>query len=189
MMSFRTLLFWLIASAVFICALRLGLVESANQYIRSLRNEYIPNFAYRYDDFLPYLPLIVMVGLKIAKVPSRSNWKQMLVSTLFSFALMLLIVLSMKSFTGVLRPDGSNLFSFPSGHTATAFTASCLLYKEYGSKSRWVASAIYLQAVLTGLSRLFNNRHWLSDVLAGATIGTIAVEVGYYLTALLFKKR
>lgn len=185
----RKLIIWLFLSALFICLLRMGMVESADQYIYALRNNYLPDFAYRYDDYLPYLPIIVMVGLKISGVRSRSGWKQMLVSTIFSFVLMGIVVLSMKSLAGVLRPDNSDLLSFPSGHTATAFTATGLLCKEYGYKNRWIAAIIYLPAILTGLSRQLNNRHWLSDVLAGATIGIMMVEVGYFLTDFLFKKK
>lgn len=40
----------------------------------------------------------------------------------------------LKLTTGVLRPDATNYFSFPSGHTAAAFMAATLLYKEYGFK-------------------------------------------------------
>lgn len=171
------------------CALRYGGLESANQYIYNLRNTHIPSFAYRYDDFLPYLPLTIMFGLKIAGIKSRSNWTQMLVATVFSFALMVITVSSIKSLAGVLRPDGSDLLSFPSGHTATAFTSACLLYKEYGRKSILVSVVAYLPAVVTGITRQLNNRHWLSDVVGGAVIGIVAVEAGYFFTDLLFKKK
>lgn len=188
-MNSRKLVLWLFACALFICVLRLGLIESADQYIYYLCNKYLPGFAYRYDDYLPYLPIAVMLGLKFSGVRSRSNWKQMLAATVFSFVLMGMVVLSMKSLAGVLRPDSSDFLSFPSGHTATAFTAASLLRKEYGYKSRWIAAVIYLPAILTGLTRQLNNRHWLSDVLAGATIGIMMVEVAYFLTGLIFKKK
>lgn len=188
MTNLRKLIIWLFLSALFICLLRMGMIEGADQYVYHLRNNYLPDFAYRYDDYLPYLPLLVMVGLKISGVRSRSHWKQMLASTVCSFVLMGIVVLSMKSLAGVLRPDSTDLLSFPSGHTATAFTATCLLCKEYGYRNRWIASLIYLPAILTGLSRQLNNRHWLSDVLAGATIGIMMVEVSYYLTDRWFKQ-
>lgn len=188
-MNPRKLFIWLFVCALFICILRLGLIESADQYIYYLRNEYLPGFAYRYDDYLPYLPVVVMLGLKLSGVKSRNNWRQMLFATALSFALMGMVVLSMKSLAGVLRPDSSDFLSFPSGHTATAFTAASLLRKEYGYKSRWIAAVIYLPAILTGLTRQLNNRHWLSDVLAGATIGIMMVEVAYFLTGLIFKKK
>ncbi|WP_367273463.1 phosphatase PAP2 family protein [Bacteroides sp.] len=188
-MSLRKLFLWIFICILTLCALRYGVLESANQYIYNLRNTHIPSFAYRYDDFLPYLPLTVMFGLKIAGIKSRSNWIQMLVATVFSFALMVITVSSIKSLAGVLRPDGSDLLSFPSGHTATAFTSACLLYKEYGKKNILVSIVAYLPAVVTGITRQLNNRHWLSDVVGGAVIGIVAVEVGYFFTDLLFKKK
>ena len=112
MTNFRKLFLWILICILTLCALRYGVLESANQYIYNLRNTHIPSFAYRYDDFLPYLPLTIMFGLKIAGIKSRSNWTQMLVATVFSFALMVITVSSIKSLAGVLRPDGSDLLSF-----------------------------------------------------------------------------
>ena len=175
-------MFWLFACIFLVCALRAGLLTSADQYIYHLRNMHASTFAYRYDDFLPYLPIVAMFVLKLTGVKSRSNWKRMLVSTAFSYILMGTIVLTMKSLAGVLRPDGSDFLSFPSGHTATAFTAATLLYKEYGFKTPLAGIATFLPAVVTGFTRQLNNRHWLSDVLAGAIIGIMMVELAYFLT-------
>lgn len=188
-MSSRKLLLWAFISILILCALKYGILEPANQYIYNLRNTYIPTFAYRYDDFLPYIPVAIMFGMKMAGVKSRSNWKQMLTASALSFALMGIIVCSIKSLAGVLRPDGSDFLSFPSGHTATAFTSACLLYKEYGNRSPWIGIAAYLPAIVTGLSRQLNNKHWLSDVIGGAVIGIMTVEIGYFLSGLLFKRK
>lgn len=187
-MSPRKLILWLFACTLMVCALRAGLLTGADQYIYHLRNMHASTFAYRYDDFLPYLPIVVMFILKLAGVKSRSDWKRMLVSTAFAYVLMGAVVLSMKSLAGVLRPDGSDFLSFPSGHTATAFTAATLLYKEYGFKTPLATIATFLPAVVTGFTRQLNNRHWLSDVLAGATIGIMMVELAYFLTNLIFGK-
>lgn len=189
MMNLRKLLLWISVSILILCALRYGVLEFANQYIYQFRNVHFPEFAYRYDDFLPYIPVVFMLGLKIAGVRSRSNWKQMLTATIISYAFMGIVVLSIKSLAGVLRPDGSDLLSFPSGHTATAFTAACLLYKEYGDRSAWTGVAAFLPAIVTGLSRQLNNRHWLSDVIGGAVIGIVSVEIGYFLSGLIYKNQ
>ena len=159
MMNLRKLLLWILVSIIILCALRYGILECANQYIYNLRNTHFPSFAYRYDDFLPYIPVVIIT------------------------------ICSIKSLAGVLRPDGSDFLSFPSGHTATAFTSACLLYKEYGPKSSWIGVAAFLPAFITGLSRQLNNRHWLSDVVGGAVIGILMVEVGYCLSGLLFKEK
>ncbi|MBC8594501.1 phosphatase PAP2 family protein [Oscillospiraceae bacterium N12] len=188
-METRRLFFWLFISAIMIVLLRLGVLESASQYFYNLRNIHLPSFDYRYDDFLPYFPLAVLFILKLSGVKSRSNWKKMFVSLLFSFALMGLVVCTIKSVAGVLRPDSSDFLSFPSGHTATVFTSACILYKEYKHLSKWISVVAFFPAVVTGASRILNNRHWLSDVSAGAIIGIMSVETAYYFTDRLFRRK
>ena len=78
-------------------------------------------------------------------------------------------------------PDGSAWNSFPSGHTATAFTGAHLLYREYKSLSPWIGIAGYAAATATGVMRILNRRHWLSDVVTGAGIGIASVEIAYLL--------
>jgi membrane-associated phospholipid phosphatase len=68
--------------------------------------------------------------------------------------------------------------SFPSGHTTSAFAAAAAVSSEtsrWWPGTRWVIGPIlYAGAALTGVSRMYNNRHWMSDVLAGAGVGTFA---------------
>jgi len=68
--------------------------------------------------------------------------------------------------------------SFPSGHTTSAFAAAAAVSSEtsrWWPDTRWVLGPIlYTGAALTGISRMYNNRHWMSDVLAGAGVGTFA---------------
>jgi len=189
MSNLHRLFLGLLAGVLAVIVLKIGAIYPLDQYIYHLRNIYTPSFAYRYDDYLPYLPVVLLFGLKFAGVKGRNSWKQFLVSMLFSISLALLVILSMKSLSGVLRPDGSDLLSFPSGHTATAFLAASLLYKEYGFKrGAWITFAIYSPAILTGLTRILNNRHWLSDVFAGAILSLMIISLGYYLASLLFRK-
>ena len=62
-----------------------------------------------------------------------------------------------------------------------------MLSKEYGHLSPWVGIGGYGVATMTGLMRIANNKHWLSDVIVGAGIGILATELGYWLTDVLFK--
>ena len=131
-----------------------------------------------------------MLGLKIGGIQGRSSWGRMLVSDAFSASLMAIAVNTLKHTVKVMRPDGSNRHSFPSGHSATAFMTATMLHKEYGmTRSPWYSIGAYTAATLTGLSRQMNNKHWLSDVLVGAGIGILSTEVGYYLADLIFKGR
>jgi membrane-associated phospholipid phosphatase len=68
------------------------------------------------------------------------------------------------------RPDQSDHFSFPSGHTSTVFASATALYEYYG----WKAGVPgFFLGVLTGASRLSTNRHWLSDTVGGAVAGLV----------------
>lgn len=60
--------------------------------------------------------------------------------------------------------------SFPSGHTTVAFAAATVYALEYKDKP-WVPVFAYTAASLIGLSRLTENKHWATDVLAGAALG------------------
>jgi len=80
-----------------------------------------------------------------------------------------------KFITGRMRPDGANRRSFPSGHTSSSFLAATIADDLYGSK---IGVPAYLLAGLTGLSRIHDNKHYLSDVIFGASLG-IALGKGF----------
>jgi membrane-associated phospholipid phosphatase len=68
------------------------------------------------------------------------------------------------------RPNGG-AYSFPSGHTATAFAAAPVIARHWG---RTAGVAAYAAATATALGRLEDRRHYLADVLFGAAIGIVA---------------
>lgn len=167
-----------------------GLIEKhQDSKFRKLRNDFMPRFHRTLDNYTQIAPAAVMVGMKAAGVESRSSWGRMLLSDAFSVALMAGTVLGLKNTTNVMRPDGSDNHSFPSGHTATAFMTATMLNKEYGYKSPWIGVGAYSVATATGLMRMANNKHWLSDVLVGAGIGIMATEFGYWLADLIYKDK
>ena len=165
------------------------IVKSEDDHFRQLRNAYLPAFSRRYDDYTQYLPAAVMLGMKAGGVESRSSWGRMLVSDAFSAVIMSTVVGQLKVHTKVMRPDGSNDHSFPSGHTATAFMTATMMSKEYGFKSPWYSIGAYSVATATGLTRMANNKHWLSDILAGAGFGILSTELGYFFADLIFKEK
>jgi membrane-associated phospholipid phosphatase len=67
--------------------------------------------------------------------------------------------------------------SFPSGHTIAAFAFASTLTREtqfWAPRAAfYVGTVFYGGAGLIGLSRIYNNQHWASDVMAGAAIGTL----------------
>ena len=82
---------------------------------------------------------------------------------------------SIKFITGRIRPDGDSRRSFPSGHTSSSFLVATIADDLYGSK---IGLPAYLLAGLTGLSRIHDNKHYLSDVIFGASLG-IALGKGF----------
>jgi membrane-associated phospholipid phosphatase len=69
------------------------------------------------------------------------------------------------------RPDGSNNLSFPSGHSAITFAAATVIERHLGWRQSILGYAI---ASYVASSRIHDNVHYLSDVVFGAAIGTIA---------------
>ena len=157
--------------------------------IYDIREACIPDFRYTYDDWLQYGPAALMVGLKVSGYESRSSWGRMLVSDAFSVAAMTVTVNGLKYTVKRTRPDGSKDNSFPSGHTATAFMTATMLHKEYGWRSPWFSIGGYTAAAVTGVSRLLNNKHWMTDIAAGAAIGIGSVHLGYFITDKIFNER
>jgi hypothetical protein len=131
-----------------------------------------------------------MYALKVAGVDSHYAWPRMITSNAFSALIMAGVVNTIKHTVKEQRPDGSNYHSFPSGHSATAFMGATMLHYEYGlTRSPWYSVAGYTLATATGISRIVNNKHWLSDVMVGAGIGIMSAEVGYFLAGLIFKDK
>ena len=71
--------------------------------------------------------------------------------------------------------------SMPSGHTSAAFATASALAVEWRAtapgSARIAVPLLYAGATMVGASRLYHNRHWASDVVAGAALGTLAGSV------------
>ncbi|MBO6188537.1 MAG: phosphatase PAP2 family protein, partial [Prevotella sp.] len=142
------------------------------------------------DDYTQFFGPAMVVGLKLGGYEGRSDWPRLLASAGMSYAIMAAFVNGIKHTAKEMRPDGSTANSWPSGHTATAFVGATLLHKEYGlTRSPWWSVAGYGVATATGVMRVLNNRHWISDVMSGAGIGIMSTELGYALCDLMFKGR
>ena len=142
------------------------------------------------DDYTQFFGPAMVVGLKLGGYEGRSDWPRLLASAGMSYAIMAGFVNGIKYTAKEMRPDGSTANSWPSGHTATAFVGATLLHKEYGlTRSPWWSVAGYGVATATGVMRVLNNRHWISDVMSGAGIGIMSTELGYALCDLMFKEK
>lgn len=87
-----------------------------------------------------------------------------------SFALTTGLTYTLKPIINEKRPNGKK-WSFPSGHTAAAFSASSFLWFRYG-KAYGIPATIVAAAV--GYSRIRAHAHYWHDVIAGAAIGTLS---------------
>lgn len=168
-----------------------GFIAKGNKdNFRAARNNFIPSYKNRFDDNLQLAPVVVSTVLNLAGYQGRSKTGRYLANTALSYAWCALFVNSIKYTAKEMRPDGSTANSFPSGHTATAFTAATILHKEYGlTRSPWWSILGYGCATTTGIMRTLNNRHWISDVLVGAGIGVISTDLGYMIGDMIFKKK
>lgn len=133
------------------------------------------------DDFSQYAPTASVYALNAFGIQGKHNLRDRSVIMATSYLLMSSTVLGLKSITQVERPDGSSRNSFPSGHTATAFAGAEFMYQEYKDQSVWYGIAGYAVATGTGIFRMYNNRHWLTDVAAGAGIGILSTKIAYWV--------
>ncbi|MHC5310503.1 phosphatase PAP2 family protein [Myroides sp. LJL116] len=154
--------------------------NGARDDILQTRNRYIPEFSNTFDDYLQYGPGALAFGLKAGGVQGRNNMKRSVYNYLGSMVIMGIFVNSLKYSTKVMRPDNSKANSWPSGHAATAFANAAFLDKEYGMVNPGYSITGYSMAVLTGVGRSMNNRHWSSDILAGAGFGILSTNLAYF---------
>lgn len=151
-----------------------------NRYeVREERNKHLPDFKTSVDNYLMHAPIAIVYGLNIAGIKGKHDFKNRTLLLVKSEAIMLVLTYSFKSITNVRRPDDTDVESFPSGHTAQAFATATFMAKEYKDESVWYAVGAYGIATTVGAMRILNNRHWVSDVLAGAGIGILSTNLAY----------
>ena len=132
-------------------------------------------------DYLQYVPSVTAYALNVAGLKGKHSYLDATVILATSWATMGILVNTTKYSVRRLRPDASNRKSFVSGHTATAFMGAEFLRREYWDTAPVVGILGYTFASVVGVSRVLNNRHWVSDVIAGAGVGILSVQVAYWL--------
>lgn len=149
-----------------------------NWFRRDADDPVNPPLSRDYADLAQYAPIAVAYGLALSGNAGEHKFLKSTSLLIQSELLMVAIVTPMKHIINEKRPDGGD-YSFPSGHTAQAFVAATFLHKEYGHKSIWYSVAGYSMASAVGVCRMVSNRHWASDVLAGAGIGILSTNLVY----------
>ncbi|HKO79682.1 MAG TPA: phosphatase PAP2 family protein [Chitinophagaceae bacterium] len=140
------------------------------------------------DNYLIFAPAATVYGLNALGIKGKHNFRDRSMIYLMSNLFMSGIVFSVKNISHELRPDASDYYSFPSGHTAASFVGAEFLRQEYKDVSPWYGVAGYAMATTTAYLRMQNNKHWLSDVVAGAGIGIASTKLAYWLYPKLQRK-
>ena len=140
-----------------------------------------PHGLFKLDNYIQYAPAASVYALNIFGIKGKSNLLDRTLIYILSESILEVSVQSLKSITKIERPDGSATNSFPLGHTSTAFAAAEFLRQEYKSISPWYGIAGYSVATFTAYLRIYNNRHWFSDVVEGAGIGILSTRLAYCL--------
>ncbi len=161
-------------------------LQKANLFVRDELYVDRKNQAqFHLDNYTLFAPAVAVYALNLAGLKGKNNFVDRSVMYVMSNAIANGLVFSTKKLAGVTRPDSSDHYSFPSGHTAEAFVSAEFMRQEYKDVSPWIGVAGYTAAIATGVLRIYNNKHWLNDVVVGAGIGVLSVRLSYWLYPVL----
>lgn len=165
-----------------------GLISLASDRVRKLDfstqaelQEDHPTFKNHTDNYLQIAPMVAVYGLNLAGVKGKHNLADATAIYILSSGFAISSTYGVKKWVKRVRPDGKDNESFPSGHTANAFAAAEFLNQEYRDVSPWIGYAGYTVATATGVLRMYNNKHWFSDVIAGAGFGLASTKLAYLI--------
>ena len=155
-------------------------LESNEGFQRVLTGQFA-NFHSRVDNYTRYVPLAAVYGLNLTGVKGKHGVVSLSLIFALSSFLNNTITKNLKQITKEHRPDFPSMDAFPSQHTSTAFTNAEILHQEFKDQSGWYSIGGYSFAIATGALRMLNNRHWLSDVMAGAGVGILSTRLAYFI--------
>jgi hypothetical protein len=172
-----------------------GIIAQGNNGLKQLdnstRSSIITNhigYKTKVDNYLQFVPAVSVYVLNVVGVKGKNNLRDRTMIYALSTIISTGIVTPLKHATNVTRPDGSSNNSFPSGHTTTAFANAEFLRMEYKDISPWYGIIGYAMAATTGALRVYNNRHWVSDVAAGAGFGILSTKLAYWIYPTIKRK-
>jgi hypothetical protein len=123
---------------------------------------------------------------RLDSVLINRNWAKTGVQFGTSFVANLTATTVLKSVVNCKRPDGSDYNSFPSRHSAIAFSLGFRVSQILYQNSPWWVLASQTAATAVGFERVMDKKHYPSDVLAGAVIGIGSACLGNYVGSLLY---
>jgi len=155
-------------------------LKQLNSSTREEINEHQPDHI-SLDNYTQYAPAVMVYSLNAAGIKGKHNFRDRTIIYATSQLISAAFVVPLKHIVKEERPDGSNKLSFPSGHTATAFSSAQFMFREYKDTNFWLSISGYSFAVFTGVYRTLNDKHWVNDVVAGAGFGILSTELAYWL--------
>lgn len=174
----------LIAPATLVTVGALGIkqdwFQNVNHCVRDKIQEWNNGKRFHADDYVRFVPAVANVFLGFTGIKPKHPFRERLAVTLTASIALTAMVGVTKYTIREPRPEGERN-AFPSGHTATAFMGAELMREEYGNL--WGAGA-YVIAGGVAFLRIYNDQHWLNDVVAGAGIGILSARIGYWLLPL-----
>ena len=164
-----------------VIALHSGTLKDVNEYFHEQIWTSHPHNSVHVDNYLQWAPAVAVYGLNLAGVKGYHNLRDRSIIYGMSLIIMSSATAVTKNISHEWRPDRSDDNSFPSGHTANAFAAAEFMRREYRHVSPWYGIAGYAAAVTTGYFRMYNNKHWFSDVVGGAGVGILSTNISYWI--------
>lgn len=158
--------------------------QTEKDWQRDVRNKVGNDYHNDIDDYIQYVPYVEIYLGDIVGIKAKNHWFDQTKNIFIGGLVTTVITHSLKRGVGKERPDASSNHSFSSGHTATSFMGATILYHEYKGSSTLFACSGYLFSTSTAGLRVMNNKHWVSDVLAGAGIGILVANLVYYIEPL-----
>jgi hypothetical protein len=155
-------------------------LKQLNSSTREEINEHQPDHI-SLDNYTQYAPAVMVYSLNAAGIKGKHNFRDRTIIYATSQLISAAFVVPLKHIVKEERPDSSNSLSFPSGHTATAFSSAQFMFREYKDTNFWLSISGYSFAVFTGVYRTLNDKHWVNDVVAGAGFGILSTELAYWL--------
>jgi undecaprenyl-diphosphatase len=135
------------------------------------------------------------IGMLILWLANRDSafWRQWAVYQLFWLSILAVLILILKFSIRRKRPEGewgavyrkTDPHSFPSGHAARSFLIA-VLASLLGPD--WLAACLWIWAPLVALARVSMGVHYLSDVIAGAIVGSIAAFLSWQFSPTIFSQ-
>ena len=133
-----------------------------------------------FEDYAQFLPHLSVYAFELAGMKPKTDFWNRTAILAKSEIIVLGSTYLLKKAIKKPRPDGSNEFGFPSGHTANVFAGATMLSMEYGENYRWVPYVAYSVATGVGVLRIAHDKHYWSDVIFGAGLGILSTKIAYW---------